>query len=145
VIKLSLVLSDGRRGLLRSCGNLVFHQQVFGAEVHRRHTRKHRNHHLEGLVNLLANLGTGQDNLAADKDQKHNLGLHHAVDETGEELGFIGAEHVMLNSQAFKSNGELDVARADNVLNLEVGELGVETELLNDSSELARRKPRVIF
>lgn len=35
--------------------------------------------------------------------------------------------------QPFKSNGKLDVARPDDVLDLELGELCVEPELLNDT------------
>ena len=38
---------------------------------------------LKGLVNLLADLGTGQDDLAGDEDEEDDLGLHHTVDETG--------------------------------------------------------------
>lgn len=50
---------------------------------------------LESLVNLLSNLGTGEHNLAADEDEQDNLGLHHAVDETREEFGFVRRESMM--------------------------------------------------
>jgi len=36
---------------------------------------------------------------------------------------------VVVTSKTLQANGELDIATADNVLNLEVAELGVETEL----------------
>lgn len=36
--------------------------------------------------------------------------------------------------KTLETDWELDVARADYVLNLELGELGVESELLNDTS-----------
>lgn len=100
---------------------------------------------LESLVDLLANLGTSQDDLARDEDQEDDLGLHHAVDETGEEFGLVGAEHVVTASKALETNRELDVARSDNVLDLEVGELCVEAELLDDTGVLARGKLAVIF
>lgn len=106
---------------------------------------KHRVDHFEGLVDLLTHFRAGKDDLAADEDQEHNLGLDHAVDETREQLGLVRAEVVMLGSKTLETDGELDVARTDNVLNLEVRELGVETELLDDTSVLARRKLRVIF
>lgn len=108
-------------------------------------TLQHRVNHLEGLVNLLSHFGTCQDNLAADEDQKHNLGLNHAVDETREQLRLVGAEVVMARSQTFETNGEFDVARTDNVLDLEIRELGIETELLNDARIFPRGKLRVIL
>lgn len=43
-------------------------------------------------------------------------------------------------SESLQANGELHVAGADDVLDLEVGELGIEAELLNDASVLARRQ-----
>jgi len=51
--------------------------------------RQHGVDQLEGLIDLLADLGASQDDLAADEDEKNNLRLHHAVDEAGEELGFV--------------------------------------------------------
>lgn len=81
---------------------------------------------LEGVVNLVADLGTSEDNLAAHKDQEHNLGLDHAVDETGEQLRLVGAEVVVARSQTLQADRELDIAGADDVLDLEVRELGVE-------------------
>jgi len=48
-------------------------------------------------------------------------------------------------SQALQSDRELYVARADDVLDLELGELGVEAQFLDDARVLARRKSRVIF
>ena len=97
------------------------------------------------MVDLLANLGSSEDNFAADEDQKDNLRSDHTIDETREEFWFIGTEVMMLAGKTFKTNRELDVARADNVLNLEVGELGIETELLNDSSIFARSQFRIIL
>jgi len=51
----------------------------------------------------------------------------------------------MLRGQTLEANGELDVARADDVLDFEVGELGIEAELLDDARILARGKLRVIL
>lgn len=44
---------------------------------------------------------------------------------------------MMLRCKALETDWELDVATTDNVLNLEIGELGVEAKLLDDSSVLA--------
>ena len=125
---------------------------------------QHRVDHLEGLVDLFADLGTSEDDLAGDENEKHlrdvsqmeedrdrftgdthDLGLHHSVDETGEELRLVRAEHVMASSKTFQTDGELDVAGADDVLDLEVGELCVEAELLDDTSVLARSELRIIL
>ena len=50
----------------------------------------------------------------------------------------------MTRRKAFKTNWELDVARADDVLDLEISELSVEAEFLNDSCVFARRQARVL-
>ena len=101
------------------------------------HTLKHRVDHFKGLVDLFTNFGTSQDNLAADEYQEHNLRLDHSVDETREQLRFVRAEVVMARSKTFQTDWELDVARADNVLDLEIRELCIEAELLNDASILS--------
>jgi len=71
--------------------------------------------------------------------------LNHSVDETREQLRLIGAEIVVARRKTLEPNGELDVARADNVLDLEVRELRVEAELLDDTRVLAASKLRVIL
>ena len=108
-------------------------------------TGKHRIDQLEGIVDLLSNLGPCQDDLAADEDQKNDLRLDHTVNETREEFRLIRAEVVMAASKSFESNWELDVARANDVLDLKVRELCIEPKLLNDSSVFARRQLRVVF
>lgn len=51
----------------------------------------------------------------------------------------------MAAGKTLKTNWELDVAAAHDVLDLEVGKLCVESELLNDASILARGKLAVVF
>ncbi len=107
--------------------------------------REDRVDELKRLVDLLAHFRTRKDDLAGDEDEQHNLWLHHPVDQTGEEFGLVGAEHVMAAGQALETDRELDVAGADDVLDLEVRELGVETQLLDDARVLATRKLAVIL
>jgi len=52
---------------------------------------------------------------------------------------------VMTAGKAFKADGKFDVARANDVLDFEVRELGVEPELLDDPSIFAGRKLGVVF
>jgi hypothetical protein len=92
---------------------------------------------LESLVDLLSDFGAGENDFAADEDEKNNLRFDHAIDETREQLRFIRTEVMMPAGKTLKTDGKLDVAGADNVLDLEVGELGVETKLLDDSSIFA--------
>ena len=106
--------------------------------------REHGVDEIERLVNLFADFGTSQDNLAADEDEEHNLRLHHSVDETREQLRLVRAEHVMPAGQAFETDRELDIARADDVLNLEVKELGIEAELLDDPGVFHRSQATTI-
>ena len=52
---------------------------------------------------------------------------------------------MMARCKTFETDWEFDVARADDVLDLEVCELGIETELLDDPGIFARGKLRVVF
>lgn len=47
--------------------------------------------------------------------------------------------------ETLQANGELHVTTSDNVLNLELGELGVEAQLLDNTCVLTRRQPRVVL
>ena len=51
---------------------------------------------------------------------------------------------MMARRKALETDGELDIARADNVLDLEVRELGVKPEFLDDSCVFTRRQARVL-
>lgn len=97
-------------------------------------TSEHRVDQFKRLVNLFADLSSSQDDFATDEDQKDDLGLHHAVDKTGEEFRFVRAEVVMATRETLKTDGELDVAGSDNVLDLEIRELGIEAEFLDNTS-----------
>lgn len=108
-------------------------------------------------------LGTREDNLARDKNEQDDLGLDHTVDETREQLrnplsyssvhSQDGATHLWLVTaelpvavrKTLQTDRELDVTTADNVLDLELRELGIEAKLLDDPGVLARRKPRVVL
>lgn len=60
-------------------------------------------------------------------------------------LWLVGAESTVAERQTLKTDGELDIARSDNVLNLELGKLGVKAQLLDDTRILARGETRVIL
>lgn len=51
----------------------------------------------------------------------------------------------MSRGETLQSDGELDIARSHDVLNFEVGKLGVESELLNDSRVFSRRQLGIIL
>ena len=51
---------------------------------------------------------------------------------------------MMARRKAFETDRELNIARADNVLDLEVRELGIKPEFLNDSCVFTRRQARVL-
>lgn len=87
---------------------------------------------LEGGIDLLARFAAGQDDLSRHEDQKHYLGLDHAVYQSREKLWFVRGEMVMLDSQTFEANWELDIAGPNDVLNLVFQETCIESELLDD-------------
>ena len=78
---------------------------------------------VEGLVDLLPHFGAGQHDFPGNEDEEDDARLHHAIDEAGKEFGLVGAELAVREDQALEADGELDVAGADHVLNLEVFEL----------------------
>jgi len=47
--------------------------------------------------------------------------------------------------KTFKTNGEFDIARPDDVLDLELSELSIEAKLLDNTSIFARGKARVVL
>ena len=107
--------------------------------------REDRIDELKGLIDLLADLGASEHNLARYEDEKHNLRLHHPVDQARKQFGLVRAEHVMTTGKTFETDRELDVAGADDVLDLEVGELRIESKLLDDAGILAASKLAVIL
>jgi hypothetical protein len=82
--------------------------------------RQDRVNELESLIDLLADLGTREDNFAGNEDKQNDLGLHHTVDETGEQLRLVGRESVVARCKTLQTNRELDVAGSDDILNFEV-------------------------
>jgi hypothetical protein len=82
--------------------------------------RQDRIDELESLIDLFADLGTREYDLAGDEDKQDDLGLHHTVDETREELRLVGRESVMARCKTLQTDGELDIAGSDDVLNLKV-------------------------
>ena len=64
--------------------------------------------------------------------------------ETRKELRLVRAEVVMTRRKAFETNWELDIAGADNVLDLEIRELSVEAKLLDDTCVFTRRQSRIL-
>ena len=60
-------------------------------------------------------------------------------------LRLVAAELSVAVRKTLQADGELDVTTADDVLNLELRELGVEAELLDNTRILARRQPRVVL
>jgi hypothetical protein len=54
---------------------------------------------IERRIDLLPDLRPGDDDLARDEDQEHDLGLDHTVDETGEQLRSCQARPGGLASQ----------------------------------------------
>jgi len=100
---------------------------------------------LECCIDLLTYFRSCQNNLAANKDEQDDLWFDHAVDETGEQLRFVRAEMSMGVSKTLESNGKLDIAGADDVLNLELLEFGFEPKLLNDPRIFAASQSGVVF
>ena len=108
-------------------------------------TIQHRIYRLERLIDLLSHFRSRQDNLPTHEDQKHDLRLHHPIDQAREQFGLVTAEVMMLGRKTFETNRELDIARPNDVLDLEIRELGIKPQLLDDAGVLAAGKFAVIL
>ena len=95
----------------------------------------------ECLVDVRLLFGARKDNFARDEDEEHNFGVKHPVDKAGKELWLIAAVCRMAHCQPLQTDGKFHVARPHYVLDFELLEMCVETELLDDARELARCKP----
>ena len=60
-------------------------------------------------------------------------------------LWLVAREVTMRERKPFEADRELDIAASDHVLDLEVGELGLEAELLDDARVLPPREARVVL
>ena len=60
-------------------------------------------------------------------------------------LWLVAAELSVAVRKPLQTNGKLDVTAANDVLDFELGKLGVESKFLNDTSIFARRQPRVVL
>ena len=50
---------------------------------------KHGVNVLKGSIYLFPHLGSSEDDLSRDEDEDHDLGLHHTVDQSREDLWLI--------------------------------------------------------
>jgi hypothetical protein len=100
-------------------------------------------------------LGTSENDLSRHKDKKNNFRFDHAINEPGKKLQrgqledqgerdtrttylwFITTELSVTVCETLKTNRKLDVAAANDVLNLEFRKFGVEAKLLDDARVLA--------
>lgn len=70
-------------GILRRAARQSNAQPSFGFATL---TRQHRVDLIESRVDILSDLGACQNDLSRHKDQKHDFGLDHTIDQTREEL-----------------------------------------------------------
>lgn len=52
---------------------------------------------------------------------------------------------MMAAGQTLEADGEVDVARPDNILDFEIGEFGIEPKLLDDTRVFATRELAIVF
>ena len=130
---------------LRLCGSLSVVSETSLADTLRIITTQHRVYHFEGSIDLVSHFGACQHDLAADEDQQDNFRLNHAINEAREEFRLVGAEVVMARGKSLQANGELDVARTNNVLNLKIREFRIEPKFLDNASVFARSKSAIVF
>jgi len=88
-------------------------------------------HFLEGLLDALLVLRSCQYDLSANENEEDDFWRNHAIDEPWEDLGFVCAVLEMAAAEPFEGDGELHVARANDVLNLEVLEAHLEADALD--------------
>ena len=117
---------------------------------------------VEGFINLLPDLRSSQHNLPADEDEENNPRFDHPnnnktvitgrywysfspVDEAREQLRLVAGELRVGENETLQPDGELDVARPDHVLDLEILKFGGKSQLLDDPGVLPGGQPGVLL
>jgi len=106
---------------------------------------EHRVDGFEGNVYLLTNFRTRQNNLSTHKDKQNDFRLYHSVNQSREQFRLVRAEVMMARGEALEAYGKLDITGANNVLNLKIRKLSIESKLLNNASVFARGKLGIIL
>jgi hypothetical protein len=101
--------------------------------------------YLKGTIDFLSDFGASEHNLSRDEDQQNDLWVDHSIDQTREQFRFVRREHAVAVCQTLQSNGESNITAPDDILDLKVHKLGVETKLLDDPGVLAWSEPWVVF
>ena len=84
-------------------------------------------------------------NLSANKYEEDDPRTDQAVDQSGEQLRLKAAKGAVGVDQPLQADGEANVGRPDNVLDLEIDvRLRLESHPLDDVGELARRQGRIV-
>ena len=91
----------------------------------------------EGCVNFLSVLGSSENEFARDKNENDNARLDHSKDQTREKFGFVCGKIAMDKCERFQANMKANIAATNHILNLEIGKLCLEAQLLNDTGILS--------
>lgn len=100
---------------------------------------------LKGLIYLISDLGSRQDNLATDKNKQHDLWLHHPVNKTWKQFRLVTRVVSMRERKPFQSNRELYITGAHNILNFEFRKACRKAQLLDDASIFACSQTTKLF
>jgi hypothetical protein len=108
-------------------------------------------------------LGASENDLSRHEDKKYDFRFDHTINKPRKKLQrdqlvdqgcarfkttylwLITTKLSVAVCKTLKTNRKLDVAAADDVLNLEFRELGIKAKLLDNARVLARRQARVVF
>ena len=66
---------------------------------------------------------TGEYYLAGDEYQQRDFRFNHLVNQARKQLWLVRRQNCVLENQALQSNGKLDIAAGDDVLNFKIDEL----------------------
>ena len=106
-------------------------------------------HHVDSLeceLDVISGFGTREYDLPRGEYEKDDFWLNHAIDQPREKFGLIGAKLLVAVAQVLQRYGELDITRADDVLDLEILEFDVVAgHLLNHFRVLLGRVSRLIL
>jgi hypothetical protein len=92
---------------------------------------------VERCVEHLPRFGASEHNFARDKDEQHDFGRVHAIDESRKEFGFVGRVILVRGAERFEANRKADIGRRHHVLNDKRLKLDRKIELLHNARVLA--------
>lgn len=80
-------------------------------------------------MDVAACFRSGKHDFPVDEDEQHDARFNHAIDETGKQFGFVGAELLMHLVELLEADGKAQIDGGHKVLHFEIKEFNLNQKL----------------